>query len=90
MSCTKCNKSKMGIVTGAAKLLRSELGLVILKDQDLIQARRRACEACDRWEHGKCGECGCYTWAKSRLSREVCPLGKWPQDAADAGPDPIR
>jgi hypothetical protein len=22
-------------------------------------------------------ECGCYTWAKTRLTNERCPLGKW-------------
>ena len=90
MSCNCPKKTPIGMLKGAAKLVRSELGLIILKDPELIAARRRACEACDRWEHGKCGECGCYTWAKSRLSAEVCPLGKWPQTAGDAGPDPIR
>jgi hypothetical protein len=90
MSCN-CKKGAVTMLKGAAKLVRSELGLVILKDLDLIAARRRACEACDRWDHGRCRECGgCYTFAKSRLSREVCPLGRWPQIAGDTGQDANR
>ena len=89
MSCN-CNKGPVGILKGAAKLVRSELGLVILKDPEVIAARRRACEGCDRWDHGKCTECGCYTFAKTRLSREVCPLGKWPRIESDAGQDANR
>ena len=74
-----CNKtSPARLLAGAAKLVRSELGIVVLKDQEAIDARRAACEACDRWDHGKCRECGCYTYAKSRLTREKCPLDRWP------------
>ena len=78
MSCN-CNKSNPArLLTGAAKLLRSELGLVVLKDQAVIDARRRICEGCDNWDHGKCVLCGCYTYAKSRLTKETCPISKWP------------
>ena len=87
MSCG-CNKGPVGMLKGAAKLVRSELGLVILKDPEVIAARRRACEGCDRWDHGKCLECGCYTFAKTRLSREACPLSKWPRIAGDGGRSP--
>ncbi|MEB3209532.1 MAG: DUF6171 family protein [Synechococcus sp.] len=79
MGCN-CNKSNPArLLAGAAKLVRSELGIVVLKDQAVIDARRRACEGCDRWDHGKCLECGCYTYAKSRLTKETCPLDRWPE-----------
>ena len=78
MGCN-CNKTTAGkLLAGAAKLVRSELGIVVIRDQEVIDARRRACEGCDRWDHGKCLECGCYTFAKSRLTRENCPLNRWP------------
>jgi hypothetical protein len=74
MSCCKGNPAKA--VTGAVKLAAVELGLW-RPPAELVAARRAACEACDRWDHGRCGECGCYTFAKTRLRSEKCPLGKW-------------
>ena len=67
---------RISVVKGAVKLAQSELGLGIAADKT-IAARRAACEACDRWDHGRCNECGCYTYAKTRLKSEACPLGKW-------------
>ena len=67
-----------GKVRGAVKMARAELGLAVLRLPQLVDARRRSCEACDRWEHGRCLECKCYTWAKSLLPNEACPLGRWP------------
>lgn len=61
---------------GAVKLAKSEMGFGIASD-DVVSSRRGACESCDRWDHGRCMECGCYTWAKTRLTNERCPLGKW-------------
>jgi hypothetical protein len=69
MSC--CNKIK-----GAIKLAQSELGVGI-SPPDLTAERRKICEGCPEWEHGKCRVCGCYTFAKTRLTKETCPLGKW-------------
>ena len=49
MSCN-CGKTNAGrLLGGAMKLAQAELGLSLLKDQDLIQARRRACESCEEW-----------------------------------------
>lgn len=86
MSCG-CGKTTPGkMLAGAAKLLRSELGLRVLQDEAAIQARRRACEACDQWDHGRCKPCGCYTFAKTRVPKETCPLGRWP-DLPAVAPD---
>lgn len=83
MSCG-CGKRTLGeLAAGAVKLARAELGLVVLQDAGLLEARRQACEACDRWRHGRCVECGCYTWAKTRLVRESCPLDRWPRLQTD-------
>lgn len=78
MGCNCGKNTATRLLGGAVKLAKAELGLSLLKDQDLIQQRRRACEACPEWEHGKCRQCGCYTWAKTRLTRETCPLDRWP------------
>lgn len=79
MGCN-CDKNKKtsiaGMATGAMKLAKSELGFGVA-EEDLIATRRKHCEGCDRWNHGKCLECGCYTYAKTRLTREKCPLGLW-------------
>jgi hypothetical protein len=65
-----------GKISGVVGLAKSEFGIG-LASGDVIDARRTVCESCDRWQHGKCMECGCYTWAKTRLTNERCPLGKW-------------
>lgn len=78
MSCRSCkDRSGPSFVKGTAGLLRSHLNIGVTDDKT-ITARRAACEACDRWDHGRCNECGCYTYAKTRLRSEKCPLGKWP------------
>ena len=77
MSCQSCNdRTGPAFVSGVSGLVRSHLNIGIAADE-AIAARRAACEACDRWDHGRCGECGCYTFAKTRLRSEKCPLGKW-------------
>ena len=74
-----CRGRRSSRVMGAAKLLAAEIGLAILKDGGVVAGRRQACEACDRWDHGRCWECGgCYTWAKTRMAAERCPLDRWP------------
>jgi len=65
-----------GKVRGAVKLVQSEMGIGVA-DQATIGERRKACESCDRWEHGRCQECGCFTYSKTRLTTEGCPLNKW-------------
>lgn len=62
---------------GAIKLVQSELGVGVAP-KDLVAARRLACESCDQWDHGRCKACGCFTWAKTRLKSERCPLRRWP------------
>ena len=80
MSCRQCRKSKSLSVSdmarGAVKILKSEMGIGIV-DEESIKARRALCEACDMWDHGRCTKCGCFTYAKTRLTHERCPLGKW-------------
>lgn len=78
MGCNCNRKTPISMLTGAAKLLQSELGIVVINDQTVIDARRRACEACEQWDHGRCKVCNCFTYAKSRLTKERCPLDRWP------------
>jgi hypothetical protein len=79
MACGSCGKQPgVGqIVRGAIGLAKSELGIGTAISAEQIAARRSVCESCDRWDHGRCMECGCYTYAKTRLTHERCPLGKW-------------
>jgi hypothetical protein len=78
MGCGGCGGGTgiVGVVKGAFGLAKSEAGIGIAAASE-IEARRKACEACSRWEHGRCLECKCFTWAKTRLTHERCPLGKW-------------
>lgn len=77
MSDCNCGKAKVTkFATGAVKLAKAELGIG-MAEAETIARRRAACEACSSWDHGKCSSCGCYTWAKTRLTRERCPLDKW-------------
>lgn len=61
---------------GAIKLGKAELGIDDVS-LDVLQMRRSECQKCDKNEIGRCLECGCYLWAKTKLKREKCPIGKW-------------
>jgi len=74
-----CCGNAARIVSGAVKLAKSEIGIGVAGDETVAQ-RRSLCESCEEWDHGRCRKCGCFTWAKTRLTHERCPLGKW--DAA--------
>ena len=73
MGCMSCVGAK---VAGAVKLAQAELGIGIAPP-DVVADRRKACEACPEWEHGRCRMCGCFTWSKSALCSERCPKGVW-------------
>jgi tetratricopeptide (TPR) repeat protein len=45
------------------------------------ETQRERLEVCARCEHHtgvRCRICGCFTYAKSQMTHENCPLGKWP------------
>ncbi|MGA1046372.1 MAG: DUF6171 family protein [Phycisphaerales bacterium] len=71
-----CCGNRVSVMSGAVRLLQSEIGIGVASDE-IVADRRRACESCDRWDHGRCRECGCFTFAKTKLRSERCPLGKW-------------
>ncbi len=75
-----------GKIRGAAKLVQSELGIGLALPV-LVDARRRACESCPKWEHGRCLVCRCFTWSKTRIRREECPEGRWPSPTDPAFAD---
>lgn len=79
-----CGKAKRlasgaaNVIRGAPRLARVELGLSILEGSDeKVKKRRSVCESCRSWEHGRCLECSCYTWGKTRVEGEKCPKGLW-------------
>ena len=63
-------------ISGAVKIAKAELGIGRIRDE-VVAERRAICEGCERWDHGRCTECGCFTYAKTKLRSEACPLGKW-------------
>lgn len=69
-----CGKKRA--MLGAVKLAQSELGIGVT-DKETTARRRTICESCPDWNHGRCNLCGCYTFAKTRLTKETCPVGKW-------------
>jgi hypothetical protein len=72
---SKANKLKR-MITGGAKLLKSELG-IDASDLETIAKRRKVCESCKRYDFGICLECGCFCAAKVKLKSEACPINKW-------------
>lgn len=63
-------------VKGAVKLATAELGIDDVS-LEVLQTRRDTCQSCDLNDFGRCMSCGCYLWAKTRLKKESCPIGKW-------------
>lgn len=65
MSC--CGKN---IVNGA-------ISYVFNLNIKLSSDRFNICKECDKFNHGFCKVCKCKLGFKTRVSQEVCPLGKW-------------
>jgi hypothetical protein len=51
--------------------------------EETLKSRIEACKKCEFWNSkgfsgtGRCMKCGCSTWAKLRMAKEKCPIGKW-------------
>lgn len=43
----------------------------------IAKERLEVCETCDRYENGKCKECGCLMEVKTMFPYSNCPLNKW-------------
>lgn len=52
-------------------------GYQILAPPAAVKRRDEICKGCDYYNDGICGACGCLLVAKSILSTEKCPKGKW-------------
>lgn len=87
------NNKKLGLrdkVKGAAQLAKAEAGIGRTDEQTRVQ-RQLICEGssgnaggsqqvferCEHYDFGKCRKCGCYLWAKVRLAKQRCRIGKW-------------
>jgi len=62
------------IARGAVGLVKAEFGLDAAPPE-LIERRKKLCLACDDFDFGICGKCGCYLSAKVRVKGEKCPAG---------------
>ncbi|MCC7409885.1 MAG: hypothetical protein IT442_17595 [Phycisphaeraceae bacterium] len=66
----------MRSIRGAAGIAKSQLGLDPAPDS-VVTYRWTTCTACERFDRGHCGLCGCNLPAKVRLAGQKCPLGRW-------------
>jgi hypothetical protein len=44
---------------------------------EVIEQRLAICQGCERFDNGKCKDCGCYMKFKARMRSQHCPQGKW-------------
>ena len=75
--CKTCAaKGLKRLITGGAKLLKSELG-IDAADAETMDKRKNICLGCEKYNFGVCTDCGCFCAAKVKLTSEKCPIGKW-------------
>ncbi len=66
------------IVNGYSNLVKSKLGLSDEKDEEIFNARRTICNACEHKSPlDRCIKCGCPLSAKTRSLKTNCPEGNW-------------
>ncbi len=66
------------IVDGYSNLVKSKLGLSSEKDEEIFEARRTICNACEHKSAlDRCLKCGCPLAAKTRSLIDKCPEGHW-------------
>lgn len=51
----------------------------VLADKTLVEYRQSVCNSCEHLDKkfNRCKVCGCFMWAKTRVSTMNCPLDKW-------------
>jgi len=75
--CGSCaSKGLKRLLTGGAKLLKSELGIDACDEATMID-RKNLCESCEHYDFGVCSLCGCFCAAKVKLKSELCPDERW-------------
>ena len=75
--CTSCKtKGLKRLLQGSAALLKAELGIDATDEATIIE-RKKLCMACEHYDFGVCGQCGCFCAAKVKLKSEKCPKGLW-------------
>lgn len=77
----KCNGATPTIIQQMTNVMVSSLkyiagGFHNVSDEE-YEDRLKICKTCDRYNDGRCLECGCYLSIKARMSTEKCPLDKW-------------
>lgn len=60
-------------------------GWQTIVDDAEYQARLATCAECELWdeETDECKRCGCPIFAKTALSSEKCPVGRWNRQKVD-------
>ena len=54
-------------------------GEKLFADALIAELRISTCKSCEFFnaENTRCGKCGCYMNAKTKLQAAKCPVGKW-------------
>jgi hypothetical protein len=68
--------SALYYLKGAIRLLQAAVGAGKAPDA-VITERRRLCNTCYHRHGPRCGICGCFIWAKTKLNDEECPIEEW-------------
>jgi len=69
-----CKRSLLGSLWDTAKKVVKD---PIPVPDDIQEQRMKVCHQCDKFQNGRCAECGCYMRLKTQFAEVECPIGKW-------------
>jgi len=81
--CGKAKKpSAIRVAKNAARAAGRAAVRIVSTEKLFVSKEQRSerldvCNQCEELENGRCSECGCFVVAKSWLTTEDCPTGKW-------------
>lgn len=59
------------------RTMTDRLKKLVIHDQEVINNRRSICNECEYRLGTNCLKCGCLIFAKTKISTQRCPVGKW-------------
>lgn len=62
----------------AKNTAKAEL-MSLMVEEDIAANRKSICDSCDNLfkPTAQCKLCGCFIYAKTKISSASCPIGKW-------------
>ena len=90
MSCRSCEAAKErgltiidkagNFISASGKIVQAfSQGKEVITNDEVTEYRLKKCASCEfaSKNYTWCGLCGCYIKAKTRVTTESCPAGKW-------------